>query len=529
MINTGQGKLARNVLKTWQKLVNPTPGQVDMISTLQNTPSAASFEHALATANATDARRAPRRARVSQLAVTCSAGAAELVAVALAGILTAIAWLGVSDAFSGHYLLAILGTAVAGVVISERAGLYATTALRSPLRYLWRIVAAWASAVGLLLGAVFLLKFGQEFSRVWLSAWLVVGSTAILCCRVVARKMVRRLSEEGRLNRRAVIFGAGEAGASLIAQIEADGDTDVRIAGVFDDRGPDRIHESLSGYRLLGNIDQLIAFCRSDEADVLILSIPVTAERRLLEILKKLWVLPIDIRLAAHTSALRYSPRAYSHLGSVPLLDVMDRPLDEWDRFQKAAFDRIVAALAIVALSPIMALVALAVRLDSKGPVLFRQKRLGFNNEQIEVWKFRSMYADQLDPTASRLVTKGDPRVTRVGRFIRKASLDELPQLFNVLGGTLSLVGPRPHVLHAKAANRLYHEVADGYFARHKVKPGITGLAQIRGWRGETDTEDKLKGRIASDLEYIESWSLLLDASILARTPLALLKTENAY
>jgi lipopolysaccharide/colanic/teichoic acid biosynthesis glycosyltransferase len=169
------------------------------------------------------------------------------------------------------------------------------------------------------------------------------------------------------------------------------------------------------------------------------------------------------------------------------------------------------------------------VRFDSKGPALFRQKRLGFNNELIDVWKFRSMYVEQSDATASRLVTKGDPRVTRVGRIIRKTSLDELPQLFNVLTGTLSLVGPRPHALHAKAADRLYHEVADGYFARHKVKPGITGLAQIRGWRGETDTEEKLKGRIAADLEYIESWSLLLDVYILARTPLALLKSDNAY
>jgi lipopolysaccharide/colanic/teichoic acid biosynthesis glycosyltransferase len=133
------------------------------------------------------------------------------------------------------------------------------------------------------------------------------------------------------------------------------------------------------------------------------------------------------------------------------------------------------------------------------------------------------------DSNASRLVTRDDPRVTRVGRFIRKTSIDELPQLINVLMGTLSLVGPRPHALHAKAADRLYHEVVDGYFARHKVKPGITGLAQIRGWRGETDTEEKLRSRVASDLEYIESWSLLLDVYILLRTPLSLLKTENAY
>jgi Undecaprenyl-phosphate glucose phosphotransferase len=286
---------------------------------------------------------------------------------------------------------------------------------------------------------------------------------------------------------------------------------------------------SLKGYPLLGNVDQLVAFCRQNEIDLLILSLPLTAERRLLDVMKKLWVLPIDIRLAAHASGIKFRPRTYSHVGSVPLLDVVDRPLGDLDRVVKAVFDRIVAGLAIVLLAPVMAAVALAVKLDSRGPILFRQKRLGFNNELIDVWKFRSMYVEASDQAAAKLVTKGDPRVTRVGRFIRKTSLDELPQLFNVLGGSLSLVGPRPHALHAKAADRLYHDVIDGYFARHKVKPGITGLAQVRGWRGETDTTEKLEGRIQSDLEYIENWSLLLDITILARTPLALLKTDNAY
>ena len=176
-----------------------------------------------------------------------------------------------------------------------------------------------------------------------------------------------------------------------------------------------------------------------------------------------------------------------------------------------------------------MAVTALAIRLDSKGPALFRQKRYGFNNELIEVYKFRSMYTDMADQSAAKLVTKDDPRVTKVGRFIRKTSLDELPQLFNVLKGTLSLVGPRPHAVTAKAAGKLYDEAVDSYFARHKVKPGITGWAQINGWRGETDTEEKLIKRIEHDLEYIENWSLLLDLYILVKTPLSLLKTENAY
>jgi exopolysaccharide biosynthesis polyprenyl glycosylphosphotransferase len=184
----------------------------------------------------------------------------------------------------------------------------------------------------------------------------------------------------------------------------------------------------------------------------------------------------------------------------------------------------------LIALSPVMALVALAVKLDSPGPVLFRQKRFGFNNERIDVFKFRSMYIDKTDANAASLVTKNDPRVTRVGRFIRKTSLDELPQLFNVVfKGNLSLVGPRPHAVHAKAENRLYDEAVDGYFARHRVKPGITGWAQINGWRGETDTHEKIQRRVEHDLYYIENWSVLFDLYILALTPFALAKTENAY
>src|SRR5262249_25842555 len=275
--------------------------------------------------------------------------------------------------------------------------------------------------------------------------------------------------------------------------------------------------------------------------DLVIFSLPISAEGRILQMLKKLWVLPVDIRLSAHTNKLRFRPRSYSYIGSVPVLDVFDRPIADWDVVMKWLFDKVVRGLAllaalpgmaIVALAalPVMAMVALAVRIDSRGPVLFKQKRYGFNNELIEVFKFRSMYVDQSDATAAKLVTRGDPRVTRVGRFIRKTSLDELPQLFNVLFvGNLSLVGPRPHAVNAKAEEQLYDEAVDGYYARHRVKPGITGWAQINGWRGETDTHEKIQKRVEHDLYYIENWSVLLDLYILVRTPVALMKTENAY
>ncbi len=262
----------------------------------------------------------------------------------------------------------------------------------------------------------------------------------------------------------------------------------------------------------------------------MIVSLPVTAETRILQMLKKLWVLPVDIRLAAHNTKLRFRPRAYSYIGKLPVLDVIDRPITDWDVATKWLFDKFIGGMALLAASPIMLLTALAIKLDSRGPVFFKQKRYGFNNELIEVFKFRSMYIDKCDATASQLVQKSDQRVTRVGAFIRKASIDELPQLINVVfKGNLSLVGPRPHAVHAKAASKLYNDAVDGYFARHRVKPGITGWAQINGWRGETDTEEKLQRRVEHDLYYIENWSALFDLRILAMTPLALIKTENSY
>ncbi|MDE2375171.1 MAG: exopolysaccharide biosynthesis polyprenyl glycosylphosphotransferase, partial [Hyphomicrobiales bacterium] len=261
-----------------------------------------------------------------------------------------------------------------------------------------------------------------------------------------------------------------------------------------------------------------------------IFSLPVSAESRILQMLKKLWVLPVDIRLSAHTNKLRYRPRSYSYVGNVAVLDIFDKPIADWDVVTKWLFDKIVGTIALICALPIMAVVAIAIKLDSRGPVFFKQKRYGFNNELIEIWKFRSMYVDQTDAAAAKLVSKGDSRVTRVGRFIRKTSLDELPQLFNVVfAGNLSLVGPRPHALQAKAENRLYDEAVDGYFARHRVKPGLTGWAQIHGWRGETNSQEKIQRRVEHDLYYIENWSILLDLYILARTPFALIRTENAY
>lgn len=427
------------------------------------------------------------------------------------------------------YLCAVLITAATNTALLQAAKLYNVTAFKAFISSGARIAVIWSLVIAGMMSLAFFVKVGADFSRFWIASWYAASLTALFTERLGLSLLVRRWMREGRLNRRAVIVGGGAEAVGLIKALEASHNTDIRIAGIFDDRGTDRVSPVVSGYPKLGNIDQLVEFARNSRIDLLIVSLPSTAETRVLELLKKLWVLPVDIKLSAHNNKLRFRPHTYSYIGNVPFIDLADKPIAEWDQVAKLMFDKVMVAIALILLAPVMAAIAIAIKLDSKGPVLFRQKRQGFNNELIEVLKFRSMHVDQADADAAKLVTKGDPRVTRVGRFIRKTSLDELPQFFNVLRGDLSLVGPRPHAMKAKAEERLYSEVVDGYFARHRVKPGVTGWAQIHGWRGETDTEEKIQRRVEHDLYYIDNWSVMLDLYIVLMTPFALLKGENAY
>ena len=434
---------------------------------------------------------------------------------------------------TGHaieYLVAIPSVATCAVIMFQALGINNVGAFRHPVNQGFRLAGGLALVFLAALAIVFFAKLDGAFSRVWLLSWFAMSLAGLMIERGIVSIITRRLTRAGRLDRRVAVVGGGPSCEQLLTELATQKDTDLRIYGVFDDRLGDRSQDVVAGFPKLGTVDDLVVFARHARLDLVIFAMPITAEQRLLQMLRKLWVLPVDIRLAAHSNQLRFRPRSYSYVGSVPVLDVFDKPIADWDVVLKSAFDRVVGALLLLLLSPLFLLVALAIKLDSKGPVFFRQKRYGFNNELVEIFKFRSMYVDDLDHTATKLVTKDDPRVTRVGRFIRKASIDELPQLFNVVfSGNLSLVGPRPHAVHAKAADRKYDEVVDGYFARHRVRPGITGWAQINGWRGETDTQEKLQNRVEHDLYYIENWSIAFDLYILAMTPFALLKAENAY
>ena len=428
------------------------------------------------------------------------------------------------------YALMTLVTVAIANILFNGAGTHRVAAYRTLSKQLLRVLAAWSLAFTIIAVGLVLFKSADMVSRVWLVSWYALGSALLALYRLILRALVLHWTRDGRLKLRTVIVGGGHDAEVLIESTHNSADNDILLLGLFDDRHDERSPGLVAGFHKLGRVSDLIEFARQTRVDLVIVSMPLSAESRVLEMLKQLWVLPVDIRLSAHMSRLRFTRHAYSYVGSVPVFDVVDRPITDWNLVFKWLFDKVVAVLALILFSPVMIATAIAIKLESKGPVLFKQKRQGFNNEIVEIYKFRSMYTDQQDLTASKLVTRDDPRVTKVGKFIRKTSIDELPQLFNVLKGDLSIVGPRPHALEAKAANQLYYEAVEGYFARHRVKPGITGWAQIHGWRGETDTVDKIMNRVNADLHYIENWSLMLDLYIVLMTPISLFtRRENAF
>ena len=300
----------------------------------------------------------------------------------------------------------VIGAAI-GVASIQLGRGYEISILRSRMRQITRIMLCWGGALAMVAVGLFFAKLTDDFSRVWLGSWFVLGTLVLGLARLLLGVKLRRWARNGVMERRAVIVGGGQGAEHLIRGLELEPESDIRICGIFDDRGDRRSPPIVAGYPKLGNVSELVEFTRLARVDMLIVTLPVSAEKRVLALLKQLWVLPLDIRLSAHSSQLRFRPRSYSFIGQIPLLDVFDRPLADWDWIAKRIFDLAIASLAIAALSPIMLATALAIKWDSKGPVLFRQKRHGFNNQIIEVLKFRSMYHEMPDPAAARIVTRG--------------------------------------------------------------------------------------------------------------------------
>jgi Undecaprenyl-phosphate glucose phosphotransferase len=337
----------------------------------------------------------------------------------------------------------------------------------------------------------------------------------------------QRRGRAALLARNIVVFGAGIEGYQLVAKLQRAEDKSIQILGIFDDRKA-RVPPTIHGISVLGTSDDLLHFARHAQIDDVIIALPLDAEQRLNALFEKLKEVALDLRLSVEPIAERFGFRGMSYIGSAPVLEITDRPLKHWRAVAKWVEDISLAAILLIALAPLMLLVALLIKLDSRGPVLFVQKRFGFNNDVIRVLKFRTMYADRGDQSGGRPTVRGDPRVTRIGRIIRALSIDELPQLVNVLRGEMSIVGPRAHAIAMRANGILYGEAVAQYVHRHRVKPGITGWAQINGFRGEVDTLYKARARVDHDLYYIDHWSPWLDLKILAKTICVVIK-EPAY
>jgi Undecaprenyl-phosphate glucose phosphotransferase len=472
------------------------------------------------------------RPRISQPLVVGALLLFDLLTFALGGFLAFWLTPGAAEAGGLFPFCGLVAATPIGILVLRGRWCYTIRALGDFPRQGLSLVLAFVAALVAWNGLCALAGPGEAqhtLLRPWSLRWLALGLALGLTGRALFARLVTRWTREGRLARRTVIVGGGAAALETIERLEKSGQGALKILGVFDDRLPSRARIEAGGYAFLGAFADLERFCREAKVDLLMVSLPLSAEDRLLQVLQQLWALPVDVRISALGGKLPLRDRAYAYIGDVPFLPLFDKPLSDWSIALKSLFDRALAGVLIVVLSPLMALLALGVKWSSPGPVLFVQTRYGFNNQPFGALKFRSMHVASNDADANRLVQRDDPRVTKFGAFLRRASLDELPQLFNVLKGDLSLVGPRPHAMKAKAAGMIYEQAVEGYFARHRVKPGMTGWAQINGWRGETDTVEKIEQRLAHDLYYIDHWSLWLDIKILARTPLAVLTANNAY
>ena len=386
------------------------------------------------------------------------------------------------------------------------------------------IVTSWLAIIALLL----LLGWASEtlgaFNQRAILAWIVATPLALFAAhRLVPVILPRVLAADG-VQKTAVIAGANELGLRLAEHLRTNPFLGIRFAGYFDDRGTAR-REGTGPSGRLGSLSQLAEYVKAHRVELIYITLPMASQPRILGLLEELHDTTASIYFAPDIFLFDLIQARMETLGGIPVLAVCESPLYGVDGLIKRAADIVLASTILALISPFMAAIAIGVKLNSPGPVLFKQRRYGLDGREILVYKFRSMSVIE-DGTVIQQATRDDPRVTPFGAFLRRYSLDELPQFINVLQGRMSVVGPRPH---AVAHNEMYRKLIRGYMIRHKVKPGITGLAQVNGLRGETDSLDKMKARIEYDLAYLRNWSLLLDLQIVVKTIGVVLRKQNAY
>ena len=416
-------------------------------------------------------------------------------------------------------------SSVATVVSLQLSHAYTRRNAASLDRQLAVLFKAGVAALLISLLCGFISRSLGDYSRGWVILTVVVGAVLLCFNRMLLSRFIQHGAALGHLSEHIVLVGATERAGKLIAALHAESKSGVRVLGVFEDR-LNRPLPDLHGLAVLGTTDDLIEFSRVNRVDRVVVTMPWISSSRIDQMLQKLSTVPARLDLVPHDMIWRYRSVDMQLLAGIPVATITNGLIDDQSGIAKRAFDLCVAALMLTCLAPVMLAVALAIKIDSKGPVLFRQKRHGFNNTVFDVYKFRSMTVAGSIPDTVVQATRNDARITRLGRFLRRSSLDELPQLFNVLRGEMSIVGPRPHAVEH---NLQYARTIIEYYGRHNVKPGITGWAQVNGLRGETDTEEKMRQRVALDLYYIERWSLLFDAKIVLLTAATVWFQSTAY
>jgi len=454
----------------------------------------------------------------------------EFLTVILAGVVALSLWseriMAVDTPVYGRTMLA---GALIFALVAEIMGTYDVDCHFSMSKAWERVLGSWMVTGLFLLTVGFLMKVSEDFSRGWAITWFVTGAIMLAGTRAAMTLWIRRLKAQGVFNSRVAIYGAAAQGQKLAQYIRSNSKLTISLVGFFDDRRDGRVPILVDDMPVFGTSDDLVAMIRDDLIDQVIVALPWSAEARIQQVVQKLALTPVRIRLAPDLANFAFAHRPLVLLGDMPVITLFERPISGTDAIVKRVEDLLLTVGILFMLWPLLLITAIAVKLDTPGPVFFRQPREGFNNQRFDVLKFRSMTHDSCETDGIHQATRGDKRVTRVGLIIRATSIDELPQLLNVLKGDMSLVGPRPHAPSTTAAGRPFHEVVQTYAARHKVKPGMTGWAQVCGWRGETDTEEKLVKRLEHDLYYIENWSVTFDIYILIRTVFAVLFPKNAF
>lgn len=421
----------------------------------------------------------------------------------------------------------VLLVAISYAGIAEVIGLNDADA-RFSLHKAWGRQATAITLVLIFMVAVhILLRAGLTYHLARLLLWGVLGVPLVLTARAIGVASLRTMQARGTFTERVAIYGITAQGNRLARSFQRKSAHHVHVVGFYDERTSVRDAALLPLMApIRGTLATLIDDIRAGTIDQVVLALPWSDGLYLRKVISQITLTPVRVRLAPETALMDYPTRPIVLLGDVPMMTLFERPISGFDQVLKRAEDIALSGVLLVIAAPLLLVTALAIKLDSPGPVLFRQPREGFNTRPFNILKFRSMHIHAAQTDTITQARRGDARITRVGRIIRRTSIDELPQLFNVLRGDMSLVGPRPHAPSTRAGGKMFGEVIGTYAARHKVKPGITGWAQVCGWRGETDTEDKLVQRVEHDLYYIENWSLWLDLYIVARTVFALVGTR---